>query len=286
MPITLKAQPLAEAVARLDARTPVGSVLRSAEWAELPRQLQQSAHLSAGVEWARFLSESKGLLSKSISLTREQLGNGKTALIDRSSFIGDMRRVVAGGRASGAIAAPDAPGTLTDIGSRVRLGLIFDMQTRSAHGYTEWKSGQDSDLLNLWPAQELLPSTARQPRGDWDARWQAAGDSVNWEGALRDRMVALKTSPIWAALSRFGVPWTPFDFGSTRQLRDVARAQAIEWGLIAETTQLQPQDQAFDAELQAEVTNIDPDLLNDLLKVFGNQVQLVGNVVKWVGVAA
>ena len=71
----------------------------------------------------------------------------------------------------------------------------------------------------MYPAQRLTASTAAKPRLEWPARWEEAGQKVGWEGAKKQGgFVALKTSPIWAALSRFGTPWPPFDYGSTREL--------------------------------------------------------------------
>ena len=102
--------------------------------------------------------------------------------------------------------------------------------------------------LEEWPAVELTRFVGRgAPRADWHERWQAAGDSVGWEGAAKDaggfpdwRMVALKGSPIWAALGNgvggyrdtLGNPYPPFAYGSGLAWADVSRDEAIELGLI------------------------------------------------------
>ena len=80
------------------------------------------------------------------------------------------------------------------------------------------------------------------PRQDWPRRWQAAGDSVGWQGALRgDRMIALKASPIWQALGdgeggfrdTLGNPFPPFAFGSGLAWMEIDRDECIELGLIS-----------------------------------------------------
>lgn len=45
--------------------------------------------------------------------------------------------------------------------------------------------------------------------------------------------LALKTSPIWRALSRFDQPYPPFDFGSHMRVRSVSLAAAQDAGLLS-----------------------------------------------------
>ena len=267
----VKPTPIAAAVAELDARSPIRSTLRTAEWADVPLALRRRAFFSAGVDWAQFLDASKDKLAVALALRKEQTARG-TAHVDRSSFIGDLRKqVLAAGQGKGT-----DPRDLTDLASRARLGLIYDMQTQSATGFARFKFEQGPAVLNAFPAQELLPSTARNPRDDWEPRWIRAG------GALVDgRLVALKTDPIWSAISRFGTPWTPFDFGSTRQLRDLDRAEAQALGLIRPDQELEPIDAAFDQDMQASVTDLAPDTLSALQAAFGDQIQIRDGKAQW-----
>ena len=57
-------------------------------------------------------------------------------------------------------------------------------------------------------------------------RWEAAGGQFT-----NGRMAALKTDPIRAAISRFGDPFPPFDYGSDMGLRDIDREEAEALGL-------------------------------------------------------
>lgn len=47
-------------------------------------------------------------------------------------------------------------------------------------------------------------------------------------------MIALKGDPIWAAISRFGTPWPPFDFGNGMDVQDVDWNEAAELGVLKE----------------------------------------------------
>jgi hypothetical protein len=264
-------QTLERATASLDARTPIASVLRTAQWAEVPAQLRRRAFFSAGVDWSRFLDQGKSKLLDALSMRKEQVKNGE-AYVDRSSWIGDMRKlVIAEGKGEGS-----DPNDLTDLASRARLKLIFDTQTRQAFGFSSWKRDQDPELLNVAPAQELLPSTARQPRQDWESRWESAGGRL-----VEGRMVALKTDPVWTGISRFGVPWPPFDFGSRRLLEDVSRAEAERLGLIDADTVLDPAQAAFTDSAEAQLSDFNPDTREALLSLLGDQVEIDGNIVRW-----
>ena len=82
---------------------------------------------------------------------------------------------------------------------------------------------QTPAVIERWPAWELTRLVGKAvPREDWPARWRNAGESIGWEGALKDRFIALKTSPIWQALGdgaggfrdTLGNPYPPFAYSS------------------------------------------------------------------------
>jgi hypothetical protein len=88
-------------------------------------------------------------------------------------------------------------------------------------------------------------------------------------------MVALKTDPVWVALSRFGVPWPPFDFGSGMILRNVARAEALSLGLLKEDDVLEADpDPAFNAGLAASMQNISKSVSAGLKNLLGDRISL------------
>lgn len=273
--------PLDEAVKHFGEKSVVASTLRSREWADVPLALRESAFFSSALEDARALSEMQAKLRLAIGLTRENLANGKTAFVDRSSFIGDLRKLTLPLSNS---PNPFADRGITNIASRARLGLIYDMQVQNAQGYAGWKMDNDPDVLDAWPAQRLYRAESRRAKRDWMARWQEKGNKTGWQGASRKELVALKTSPIWAALSRFGTPWPPFDFGSGMELEDVSRADAERLGLVAPGARIEPvQQRDYNASLQASVANIDEAALRKLKDQFGDQVVISGSQAKWQG---
>ncbi len=281
--------PMADAVARIDRKTPVAARLSSAQWARVPLALRERAQFSAHVESIRFLSSVQDKLARSLAMQAETLPGGRTALVNRDSFIRDMRRIAIeeGIETTG----PAGRGTIRDIRSVKRLGLIYDMQTDSAAGYARWRMDHDPDVLDAFPAYRLGPSSAAQPRPEsaWRQRWMQAGSSVGWQGASRIDMVALKTSPIWTALSEFGTPWPPFDYGSTRELEDVDREEAEALGILPPNAAVPGFDRqgstpaAFNDTLEASVADWRPDQIATMQSAFGDQVQLRDGKLAWQG---
>ena len=287
--------PLAEAMAKLDRKTPVGAMLTSAQWARVPLELRERAFFSARVESIRFLAEAQEKLRMRLSMEKEALANGKSAFVDRGSFVVDMRRIAE----EEGIQTTDAAGrgTVRDIRSVRRLNLIWDMQTRQAQEYARWKMDHDADVLDEFPAYRLGESTAENPRDEafWRGRWAEAGSSVGWEGALEGDMVALKTSPIWQALSRFGTPWPPFDYGSQRDLDDVDRQEAEGLGLLDPNAPVPEFEggsgREFDGEtgeaigfndaLEASVTGLQDDERKWLRDSFSDEIKMYKDRIAW-----
>lgn len=270
------AKPLEQAVEKISAKTPIGSVLRSAEWADVPLALRERAFLSSGIESARFLQTAHDKIKKSISLQRERVKNGD-ALIDRSSFIADLRKIA---KSEGIPVDPAQRGGLQDITSRKRLGMIFDIQTQQAQEYARWKAEQDPDVLDAFPAQELIRLESRDVPRLWINRWLAVGGTLH-----NGRMIALKNDPVWRAISRFGTPWPPYDFNSGMGLEDIDRDQAEALGLIAPGDTTEPAQEDFNTELQASVRGLSPAIQRQLTAFFGDQVQITDGTAKWTGTA-
>ncbi len=143
--------------------------------------------------------------------------------------------------------SPLDDGGISNPASIRRLDLIIDTQRQMAASVANM-AAETPETLEEWPAVELTRFVGKSvPRADWAERWNAAGESVGWEGAAKGvggfpdwRMVALKTSPIWQALGdgaggyrdTLGNPYPPFAFGSGLAWADVSRDEAIELGLI------------------------------------------------------
>lgn len=148
---------------------------------------------------------------------------------------------------------------IMDPASRSRLDLIIKTQQRMAASVARINA-QTETTVDIFPAWELTRFSGRRaPRDDWDRRWNAAGEAVGWEGALRRagdwpdwKMVALKSSPIWDALGR-GVggfkdtlqnPYPPFAYGSGLSWLDVSRADCEKYGLLSEGEDIEKPEKA------------------------------------------
>ena len=126
--------------------------------------------------------------------------------------------------------------------SEARLDFVMKTQRRMAQSLGQL-AAQTPGVLKAFPAWRLIRRGTRHvPRDDWDRRWIAAGAETGWQGACREDYVALKDSPIWAALGQgaggfrdaIGNPFPPFAFGSGMGWVAVARDEAKELGLIEE----------------------------------------------------
>ncbi len=167
---------------------------------------------------------------------------------------------------------PAEPGGLRDLSSDMRLELILRTQQQMANNLARAAANAaDPYELHEYPAWSFeRVGVVERPR-DWMPRWAAAGNSVGWEGAVADPMVALKSSPIWAALGDGAGGYTdvtgsdvpPFAYNSLMDWVDVTRDEAFALGLIDEAEE---QSMVFDGGLAA-------DEINDVLDSFGPEFE-------------
>lgn len=256
--------PIVEALDKVRAKTAVPSALKSADWELVPAQIREVSQFSAGVASARVMGAIQRRL-ESDAAWDFSVPSG------REAFLRDMREVM---ETEGVGRETSGEGSITNPRANSRLGLIYDQQTRSARGYAARKIAMDHDMLDAVPAQELIresePKGGAAARRPWARIWREKG------GVIRGgRMAALKTDPIWSAISRFGVPWPPFDFGSHMGLRDIFRSEAVELGLLAEDETVEPEPVPdYGAAQQAGVEDIPEALLPWLRSAFGERLEI------------
>ena len=181
--------------------------------------------------------------------------------------------------------SPLDEGGISNPASIKRLDLIIDTQRQMAASVANI-AAETPATLEEWPAVELTRFVGKSvPRADWAERWNAAGESVGWEGAAKGvggfpdwRMVALKSSPIWQALGdgaggyrdTLGNPFPPFAYGSGLAWADVSRDEAIELGLIQPDEQVPapaaPSLSPSEADIADAVSRLgfDDDVFSDL----------------------
>ncbi len=257
--------PFAEALDKIGDRSPIGSVLSSSEWSDVPVALREQAFFSSRVESARVLQSMQDALTDFLANNREVLPDGQTALKtgSRADFVDQMQAMLA------SQGIERGEGGLTDITSEKRLGLVFNVQTQQAEDYGYWRQGMDADVLDEFPAQRFIRvEDVKEPRQSH---------------AQYENQVYLKTDPIWAGVinADFGVPWGPWGWGCGHDVEDVDRAEAEALGLIQPGEKLQPQKQLFTENLQASSRGLEPDLLDKLKADFGDKVIFDGDTMQW-----
>ena len=143
---------------------------------------------------------------------------------------------------------PGREGAITDIGSIARLDLIIDTQRDMAHSMARIDAQTETSVA-AFPAWRLVRyGTRRDPR-NWEKRWIDAFQQVNGEGCARNgEFVALKSSPIWAALGAgaggykdtLGNPFPPFAFNSGMDWDEVDADECARLGLDTEGAKKPP----------------------------------------------
>lgn len=240
----------------------VGSRLDTAGWSEVHAGLRDRAFVSAKIEEARILDAARRMCA--------DVADGK---ISASEFRRDMRQVL-----DQVGYSPDGEG-IRDMRTRARLDVIRETQVRQARGWAQWREGTTEGALAAFPAQELVRVRERKMPRDWASRWAENGGKT-----YGGRMVALKNDPVWVGISRFGVPWPPFDFGSGMGVRDIGWDEAVELGLLKDDDPPpEMPGKGFNDGLETRLPEgrereIDP----WLRETFGAQISIGGdNVARW-----
>ena len=265
----------------------VGSGLDSRQWSAVQAGLRDRAFFSATVEDVRVLGAFREAAAR--------LAAGET---DPSSARIAMRDALTAAGYRPPDAEDRGPGGIRNLMNERRLDLILKTNVQQARGWAQFMEGTTPGAILAYPAQRLVRVRQRRMPRDWTARWKEAGDAVGWQGACRDEFVALKLSPIWPELSRFGTPYPPFDFNSGMGVEDVGRRKARELGLLEEGgsgesaapnggSGARPPSAvpSFNANLQATVEGIRGDSAEGqfLKDTFGDQIDIRNGVVKWKG---
>jgi len=259
---------LTDALQSVQARAVLPTALSSAEIArEIPAQIRNVSFFSARTVYADYLS---GFKREIETLVRP--GDTTATRVSPLEIRARMRQALA---ATDYRPDPELRGGVQDLSSDRRIGLIIDTQERLAHGFGRWKEEQNPAILDLWPASELYSAEDRRRERDWLDRWTSARADLGTatRAIAGPPFVAPKNDPIWIAISRFGLPYPPFDFNSGMSLRDVRRDRAEELGAIApDAPAPAPREQPLDALQETAVADLDPVVLQSLTQLLGATV--------------
>ncbi|MBA3960859.1 MAG: hypothetical protein H0X40_03025 [Chthoniobacterales bacterium] len=259
-----------EALQKLGERSPVGSILNSAEWSRVPVALRERAFFSASVESTRWLQSRLDFLNDNLANTTALNDNGERYFVagGRAQFIKDAQLDAV--RSGLGPLDPNDAGSLKDIRSGTRLALIFDTSIESAYGFGHWKQGQDPDALDAYPAQRLIRVRAvRKPRPYHQA-------------ALKDGPRLKSDIAYWVSLNPdFGVPWPPYGWNSGCDVEGVRRAESDRLGLTKPNEVIKPVEKDFNDNLKASTQGLSSRLLDFLRAAFGQQATFEGDSVRW-----
>jgi hypothetical protein len=106
------------------------------------------------------------------------------------------------------------------------LDMVVKTNTDLVCGYRSFVQSTDPEVLDAYPARELVHVKNGTEPYDWKTRWVESGGRIHG-----GRMIALKDDPVWLKVSDFGHPHPPFAFGSGMDMVDVSRVEAVELGL-------------------------------------------------------
>lgn len=134
---------------------------------------------------------------------------------------------------SGYKAKPGLEGTIKDLSSPARREIVIKTNVEMAQGWAEKQ--QFAGDITLPGLRLVRANSPRNPR-DWARRCSkfAGRDDVVLTGDPDAPMVALSCSPVWAQLSRFGLPYPPFDYNSGMTTEPVTYDECVQVGLITE----------------------------------------------------
>ena len=187
-----------------------------------------------------------------------------------------LREVRAMLKATGYQPEPGTEGTIQDLNSDARQRLILETNV----AMVQERAYRDSMMGSLaYPAQRLVRIRySRQPR-DWAARWREAAAAVNYEGVATDGShIALLTSPIWRKLSRFDLPYPPFDFNSGMGVDPVDYEEAQRHGLVIPEATVDDMDgESLNASLEASIAKMDGDLQQAFVEALEDCVEVEGD---------
>lgn len=168
-----------------------------------------------------------------------------TILYTRDTFQGTMQSMIK----SWGVSPLDIKTGKELVDSEV-MGKAMDMANDTLTEYNRFLQGCDSNLLFMWPAQELLRNEPRIPRGlsEW---WKRASEKVCGQGVFpsTSRFIARKDSPIWMELSDFGRPFPPFNLDNAIHLEDVEREDAVKLKLLSPNEEIKDPREIFSVNL-------------------------------------
>jgi len=253
------------------AKALVTTGLSSAEIDLVRAGFKDRAFWSARVESVRDLQVKQQQVADWLGSVKREDGALTTRASAISAIMESARRE---GTATG-------KGGVSDPGSVARAKVVVDTNADLARGYVGYVAGASTGARMAFPAVELIRGEERLNKRNWTKKWTDNGGKL-----YGGRMICLKGAPVLTAISRFGVPYAPFDYGSGMVLDEVDYDTCLELGVITED--YKPEGdivQDFNATLEAdmEFKGRDDPAYVKMKDWFGDQILFdkEANKIKW-----
>lgn len=195
------------------SKVPTPSEMTTKDWDRVRPELRERAFFMAAVTRAEVLQIFKDVTDQFI---RGEISEAEARRLLREALA-----------KTGYAPQPGEEGGIKDLRTGHRMDVVLRTNAAMAYG----KGTYEKQLLAIksYPAKRMVRLTPKRVPRDWRARFRAFEGQP---GVNADKMAALITSPIWTQLSRFGLPYSPYDFGSGMGDEAVSRRDAIAMGLL------------------------------------------------------
>lgn len=242
----------------------------AAEWERVRAEIRERAFFMALVDEAHMLQAHRDAVRGVLS--------GELSKTEAREAIGDYLRGVK------YQPAKEKEGTIQDLRTVQRQNVVLETNQAMVAGYAQRELFRGSVAF---PAQRLVRIGERRAKRDWAARWQNAYAQVGGRGASAAEMVALNDSPIWKALSRFDLPYPPFDYNSGMGVRPVTWVEAAALGLVRGDDAAGIAEQGWgtgmNKDLRASASGLDADVIAQVSSLSGGRVGMDEGAFKWEG---
>lgn len=217
-------------------RIPLPKGMTAAQWEVVKADIRERSFFMAGISNAEILDLFK----------REQ-----ERLIGNKISPQEYRRAIREGLDKLGYRAPmGKDGTIKDLASFQRQNLVMETNRRLAAGYANYRT--QIEQRDLYPAKQMVRLTIRREPRDWNARWKEAAKQIPNDGTYNvGKKAALVDSPIWSAISRFGVPYPIYDYNSGMGDKALTARDAAAMGINPPATPPIVTPDGFNANLQA-----------------------------------
>jgi hypothetical protein len=193
-----------------------------------------------------------GNASESIAAARrikEQVSSCLSGVQDIASGRVAIQRLIAQTRRK----RDEAEQTFESLLCEKRLSMVIRTTIRMAHAMRDWRDSQHKSVLFMWPAAEFHFAEGNDEPWDWKQVWWRNGGRF-FRGSAKspeERMIALKDDPIWVRINAFRLPFSPFDFESGMDTRDIDADEAEAIGLAPSKVGLPPSETSIRNYLEA-----------------------------------